>query len=116
MATIKYFKTRDAARIVAREEGESFQDMGKDAPKGERWAVVFKELADVIAAVKSVEMNVPTESEQKLNAELMAAFAALDIKQAELPKPETIVRTSQTVLTRRDGLKVNVFTKRRVAV
>lgn len=116
MATIKYFKTRDAARIVAREEGEAFQDMGKDAPKGERWAVVFKDLADVIEAVKAVEMNVPTEAEKQLNDDLMKAFAALDIKQAELPKPDSVVRNVYESYKDRKGATISVQVKRRFAV
>lgn len=116
MATIKFFATREAARIVAREEGETFQDMGKDAPKGERWAVVFKELSDVIAAAKAVEMNVPTEAEKKLNEDLMAAFADLDIKQAELPRPASIVRNVHEEYKDRKGAVIPVLVKRRVAI
>lgn len=119
MATIKYFPTREAARIVAREEGETFQDMGKDAPKGERWAVSFKELKDVIAAIDANAFNVPTEAEQKMNNDLMEAFAALDIKAAQMPvlkKPETIVRQDVREMHDRKGNPVTVYTKRRVAV
>lgn len=116
MATIKYFATREAARIVAREEGETFLDMGKDAPKGERWAVSFAEIKDLVERAKAVEMNVPTEAEKKLNDDLAAAFAALDIKQAELPRPASIVRNVHEEYKDRKGATVSVLVKRRVAV
>lgn len=166
MSTIKFFATREAARIVAREEGETFKDMGKDAPKGERWAVEFKELSDVIAACKAVEMNVPTAEDKKLidgltealnmpkswpvketatvaeldNADelnsvlaeldedaviipaqsttdaLREAFAALDIKQAELPRPASIVRNVHEEYKDRKGAVIPVLVKRRVAI
>lgn len=115
----KFFATRELARIVAREEGETFVDMGKDAPKGERWAVQFKELSDVIQAVQAVEMNVPTQEEQTLNNELMEAFAALDIKQAQRPvlkAPETVRRTSYSTVKNPNGSTVEVFTKHSVKV
>lgn len=111
-----YFATREIARIIAREEGETFKDMGKDAPKGERWAVLFKELSDVVLTVKSVEMNVPTEDEKKVIDDLTAAFAAMDIKQAELPKPDSVLRNVVQTMKDRKGNSVQVFTKRRVAV
>lgn len=116
MATIKFYATRDIARRVAREEGETFKDMGSTAPKGERWAVSFKEIKDLIAAAEAVEMNVPTAEDKALNDALRVALQGLDVKPVHLPAPESIVRQDHSVLTNRKGKTVNIFTKRRVKV
>ena len=112
----KFFATREQARIVAREEGEIFKDMGKDAPKGERWAVQYKELSDVIAAIDANAFNVPTKSDLELTQALAEAFAGLDVKPAELPKPASIVRQDVQTMQDRKGNNVTVFTKRRIAL
>lgn len=70
MANIKFVNTRDIARRVAREEGVTWQDMGSNAPKGERWAVVFPEIKDLVERAKAVEMNVPT-AEDKANIDAL---------------------------------------------
>lgn len=116
MATIQFAKTREAARIIAREEGVTWQDMGKDAPKGERWAVVFPEIKDLVERAKATEMNVPTAEDKKLIDELTAAFAELDIKQAELPRPASIVRNVNEEYKDRKGATIPVLVKRRVAI
>ncbi len=166
MATIQFAKTREAARIIAREEGVTWEDMGKDAPKGERWAVVFPEIKDLVERAKAVEMNVPTAEDKKLidgltealnmpkswpvketatvevldnadelnsvlagldedaetiteqstTAALREAFAALDIKQAELPRPASIVRHVNEEYKDRKGAVIPVLVKRRVAI
>lgn len=113
----KFYATRELARTVAREEGETFKDMGKDAPKGKRWAVLFREIKDLVENAKAVEMNVPTKEDKKLIDDLTAAFAALDVKPAPVLKaPESIVRTDVNTLRDRKGNSVTVFTKRRHTV
>lgn len=112
-----YCKTREAARTMAREEGVTWKDMGKDNAGG-RWAVLFPEIKDLVENVKAVEMNVPTKEDKELTDALSAAFAAMD-KADIIPvlnKPETIVRNSHSVLKDRKGNSVQIFTKRRVAV
>lgn len=115
--SIKFFATRELARTVAREEGETFQDMGKDAPKGERWAVVFKELADLVAEAATLK------EDPELNNELKAAFAAAETRKQTVAaiekdiaarKPATVSRRERSVLYTREGQAVNVFTKRAI--
>lgn len=113
----KFFATREIARTVAREEGETFKDMGKDAPKGERWAVLFREIKDLVENAKAVEMNVPTAEEKKVNDDLTAAFAAMDIKPMPVLKaPESVVRNTVEVRRDRKGKQVTVYSKKRFAV
>lgn len=117
MATIKFVNTRDAARRIAREEGVTWKDMGSTAPKGERWAVVFPEIKDLVERAKAVEMNVPTAEDKALNDALRKALNGLDVEPVQhLPAPESIVRETVSVLKGRKGQDVTVFTKRRVAV
>lgn len=111
-----FVATRELARTIAREEGETWADMGKDAPKGKRWAVQYKELSDVIAAIDANTFNVPTKSDIELTQALAKAFAGLDVKPAVLPKPESIVRQDVQTMQDRKGNNVTVFTKRRIAL
>lgn len=113
----KFYATRELARTVAREEGETFKDMGKEAPKGERWAVQFREIKDLVENAKAVEMNVQTKEDKQLIDDLTAAFAALDVVPAKvLPAPESIVRTDVSTMRNHKGNAVTVFTKRRHTV
>ena len=66
----KFYATRELARNVAREEGETFKDMGKDSPAGQRWAVLFREVKDLVENAKAVEMNVPTKEDKELTEPL----------------------------------------------
>lgn len=111
----KFYATRDIARRIAKEEGETFKDMGKDAPKGERWAVLFREIKDLVENAKAVEMNVPTQEDKALIDELTAAFAKLDAKPV-LTKPDHVCRRSVSVLKNHKGADVQVFTKRVIPV
>jgi len=117
----KFYATREIARRIAREECETFADLGKDAPKGERWAVQFKEIKDVIAAIDANAMNVPTKAEQEVTAELAKAFAALDIEPAKkvscpLAIPVAVCRREASELKNHKGHTVQVLTKRRILV
>ncbi|HHJ0579835.1 TPA: hypothetical protein ACQFCQ_001151 [Escherichia coli] len=42
---IKYFATREQARIAARQDGATFKDMGAGSASGERWAIVKRSTA-----------------------------------------------------------------------
>lgn len=114
-----FHATRDIARRIAKEEDGHFVDMGKDAPKGKRWAVQFEDLKDFVERIdaqhKATGMNVPTQEDKALNDELMAAFAKLDI-QPVLPKPDHVTRRSVSVLKNHKGDDVTVFTKRVIPV
>ncbi len=111
----KFYATRDLARTVAREEGETFKDMGKDAPKGERWAVLFSEIKDLVENAKAVEMNVPTQDEKALIDGLTAAFAKLDATPV-LQAPKHVCRRSVSVMKNHKGANVTVYTKRVIPV
>lgn len=114
----KFYATRELARTVAREEGETFKDMGKDAPKGERWAVLFREIKDLVENAKAVEMNVPTKEDKELTEALAAAFSAMDKADAVVLKaPEFVTRKEHTVLKNKyNGKQVQVYTKRKIPV
>ncbi|MEX5639891.1 hypothetical protein Ecwhy1_504 [Escherichia phage Ecwhy_1] len=54
---IKYFATREQARIAARQDGATFKDMGVQSERGKRWAIVKRSTARSLqywlAALKS---------------------------------------------------------------
>lgn len=128
----KFYATREAARIVAREEGELFKDMGKDAPKGQRWAVQFKEISDIVNSPEPVL----TAAEQKKAEELAAILnaqdefvAGSDIKVsvnsnawthadhlANLKRPSVLIRNQREIRHDRKGNSVTVFSKRRQVI
>ncbi len=114
----KFYATRELARNVAREEGETFKDMGKDSPAGKRWAVLFREVKDLVENAKAVEMNVPTKEDKDLTDALAAAFAAMDKSAAVVLKvPEFVTRKVHSVLQNKfNGKQVQVFTKRKIPV
>jgi hypothetical protein len=115
----KFYATREIARTIAREEGEVFKDMGKDAPKGERWSVQFKEIKDLVENAKAVEMNVPTAEDKAIIDALTEAFAGLDAVPASMPvlkKPETVTRNTVQEMRDRKGNTVQVYSKRKILV
>ena len=114
----KFYATRELARNVAREEGETFKDMGSTAPKGQRWAVLFREVKDLVENAKAVEMNVPTKEDKELTDALAAAFSAMDKAASVVLKvPEFVTRKVHSVLQNKfNGKQVQVFTKRKIPV
>ncbi|MCU6294252.1 hypothetical protein [Escherichia coli] len=128
----KFYATREAARIVAREEGEAFKDMGKDAPKGQRWAVQFKEISDIVNSPEPVL----TAEEQKQAEELAAILnaqdefvAGTDIQVvvnsnawthadhlANLKRPSELIRNQKEIRHDRKGNRVTVYSKRRQVI
>ena len=128
----KFYATREAARIVAREEGAAFKDMGKDAPKGQRWAVQFKEIADIVNSPDPVL----TAAEQKQAEELAAILnaqdefvAGTDIQVvvnsnawthadhlANLKRPSELIRNQKEIRHDRKGNRVTVYSKRRQVI
>ncbi|HHT8266157.1 TPA: hypothetical protein ACT2UD_005070 [Escherichia coli] len=128
----KFYATREAARIVAREEGAAFKDMGTTAPKGQRWAVQFKEIADIVNSPDPVL----TAAEQKQAEELAAILNAQDefiadsdIKVqvnhtawthadhlANLKRPSELIRNQKEIRHDRKGNRVTVYSKRRQVI
>ncbi len=122
---IKFYATREIARIVARTEGETFKDMGTTAEKGKRWAVQFKELSDII---NSPEPVLTDEEQAKANelADLLngvnvnvkvnaAAWSHADAL-AALKRPESVSRRCIESKHDRKGNRVTVYSKRKIAV
>lgn len=128
----KFYATREAARIVAREEGAAFKDMGTTAPKGQRWAVQFKEIADIVNSPDPVL----TAAEQKQAEELAAILdaqdefvAGTDIQVvvnsnawthadhlANLKRPSELIRNQKEIRHDRKGNRVTVYSKRRQVI
>lgn len=128
----KFYATREAARIVAREEGATFKDMGKDAPKGQRWSVQFKEISDIVNSPEPVL----TAAEQKKADELAAILnaqdefvAGTDIQVvvnsnawthadhlANLKRPSVLIRNQKEIRHDRKGNRVTVYSKRRQVI
>lgn len=130
MATVKFFSSREKARIYAREEGETFRDAGTAAPKGSRWCVDIKDLSDMVNVVLDQDAwkkaddlaevlnnlhDTSTEEVQDINAELAKAFKGLDIRPV-IEKPTSIVRNSYEVLKDRKGNTIPVMTRTRVSI
>lgn len=128
----KFYATREAARIVAREEGETFKDMGKDAPKGQRWAVQFKELSDIVNSPEPVLTAADQKKADELSAILNAQddfIAGSDIQVvvnsnawthadhlANLKRPSELVRNQKEIRHDRKGNRVTVYSKRRQVI
>ena len=128
----KFYATREAARIVAREEGEVFKDMGKDAPKGQRWAVQFKEISDIVNSPEPVLTAAEQKKADELSAILNAQddfIAGADIQVvvnsnawthadhlANLKRPSELVRNQKEIRHDRKGNRVTVYSKRRQVI
>ncbi|HAN1506515.1 hypothetical protein G17_00629 [Escherichia phage vB_EcoM_G17] len=128
----KFYATREAARIVAREEGAAFKDMGKDAPKGQRWAVQFKEISDIVNSPEPVLTAAELKRADMLAAILDAQdefIADSDIKVqvnhtawthadhlANLKRPSELIRNQKEIRHDRKGNRVTVFSKRRQVI
>lgn len=128
----KFYATREAARIVAREEGEAFKDMGTTAPKGQRWAVQFKELSDIVNSPVPVLTAAELKRADALAAVLNAQdefVAGSDIEVqvdanawthadhlANLKRPSELLRNQKEIRTDRKGNRVTVFSKRRQVI
>ena len=128
----KFFATREQARIVAREEGETFKDMGKDAPKGQRWAVQFKEISDIVNSPEPVLTEAELKKAQEL-AEVLNAqgdfLEGSDIEVtvnanawthadhlANLKRPSELIRNQKEIRHDRKGNRVTVYSKRRQVI
>ncbi len=128
----KFYATREAARIVAREEGAAFKDMGTTAPKGQRWAVQFKELSDIVNSPEPVLTAAEQKKADELSAVLNAQdefIAGSDIKVqvnanawthadhlANLKRPSELVRNQKEIRHDRKGNRVTVYSKRRQVI
>ena len=128
----KFYATREAARIVAREEGEVFKDMGKDAPKGQRWAVQFKEISDIVNSPEPVLTAAEQKKADELSAILNAQddfIAGADIQVvvnsnawthadhlANLKRPSELIRNQKEIRHDRKGNRVTVYSKRRQVI
>ena len=128
----KFYATREAARIVAREEGAAFKDMGTTAPKGQRWAVQFKEISDIVNSPEPVLTAAEQKKADELSAVLNAQdefIAGSDIKVqvnanawthadhlANLKRPSELVRNQKEIRHDRKGNRVTVYSKRRQVI
>ncbi|MED6536241.1 hypothetical protein VWI13_01945 [Escherichia coli O157] len=128
----KFFATREQARIVAREEGETFKDMGKDAPKGQRWAVQFKEISDIVNSPEPVlteaELKKAQELAEVLNAQddfLKGSDIQVQVNSnawthadhlANLKRPSELIRNQKEIRHDRKGNRVTVYSKRRQVI
>lgn len=128
----KFYATREAARIVAREEGAAFKDMGKDAPKGQRWAVQFKEISDIVNSPEPVltaaELKQAQELAEVLNAQddfLKGSDIEVTVNAnawthadhlANLKRPSELVRNQKEIRHDRKGNRVTVYSKRRQVI
>ncbi|HGX4521729.1 hypothetical protein GNZ01_07480 [Escherichia coli] len=128
----KFFATREQARIVAREEGETFKDMGKDAPKGQRWAVQFKEISDIVNSPEPVlteaELKKAQELAEVLNAQddfLEGSDIQVQVNSnawthadhlANLKRPSELIRNQKEIRHDRKGNRVTVYSKRRQVI
>ncbi|EFJ0710459.1 TPA: hypothetical protein L2Y74_001195 [Escherichia coli] len=128
----KFFATREQARIVAREEGETFKDMGKDAPKGQRWAVQFKEISDIVNSPEPVlteaELKQAQELAEVLNAQddfLKGSDIEVTVNAnawthadhlANLKRPSELIRNQKEIRHDRKGNRVTVYSKRRQVI
>ncbi|MED6572993.1 hypothetical protein VWJ25_05640 [Escherichia coli O157] len=128
----KFFATREQARIVAREEGETFKDMGKDAPKGQRWAVQFKEISDIVNSPEPVlteaELKKAQELAEVLNAQddfLKGSDIEVTVNAnawthadhlANLKRPSELIRNQKEIRHDRKGNRVTVYSKRRQVI
>ena len=128
----KFFATREQARIVAREEGETFKDMGKDAPKGQRWAVQFKEISDIVNSPEPVltaaELKQAQELAEVLNAQddfLKGSDIQVQVNSnawthadhlANLKRPSELIRNQKEIRHDRKGNRVTVYSKRRQVI
>lgn len=128
----KFFATREQARIVAREEGETFKDMGKDSPTGKRWAVQFKEISDIVNSPEPVltaaELKQAQELAEVLNAQddfLKGSDIEVTVNAnawthadhlANLKRPSELVRNQKEIRHDRKGNRVTVYSKRRQVI
>ncbi len=128
----KFYATREAARIVAREEGAAFKDMGTTAPKGQRWAVQFKEISDIVNSPEPVLTSAELKRADMLAAILDAQdefIADSDIKVqvnhtawthadhlANLKRPSELIRNQKEIRHDRKGNRVTVYSKRRQVI
>lgn len=120
---IKFFATREIARIVARTEGETFKDMGTTAEKGKRWAVQFKELSDIInspcpvlTAAEQAKANELADLLNGVNVEVNATAWTHADALAALKRPESVSRRCIETKHDRKGNRVTVYSKRKIAV
>lgn len=128
----KFFATREQARIVAREEGETFKDMGTTAPKGQRWAVQFKEISDIVNSPEPVltaaELKQAQELAEVLNAQddfLKGSDIEVSVNAnawthadhlANLKRPSELIRNQKEIRHDRKGNRVTVYSKRRQVI
>lgn len=81
-----FFATRTIARNFASEHGGKVKDFGKDAPAGERWAVLAEAVeVPAVAVVKETPVTMPVVDTAKLSeveTNFAAALKSLDVHKA----------------------------------